>query len=90
MGKNVKNLLNMVEQRFHLYESGFDGVQGMTDALRAVFAVKSTPQKNVEIDFLEIYLTSFTRNLTECGVSDIETASFSLPAFKRSDFSKNG
>ena len=90
VGKNVKKLLKMVEQRFHLYESCLDKTQEMTDSLRTVFSVGATAQKGVEIDLLNMYLASFIRRLAQYSDSDIATASFSLPVFRRSDLSKNG
>tara|TARA_B100000686_G_C16667265_1_gene904278 strand:- start:447 stop:1013 length:567 start_codon:yes stop_codon:yes gene_type:complete len=89
VGKNVKDLLKMVHQRFRLYESGFDSVQGMADALGTVFVSGSAAQESTDIDLLEMYLTNFTQNLADYQISDIETASFSLPPFRRSDLSKN-
>jgi cytochrome b pre-mRNA-processing protein 3 len=90
VGKNVKNLFKMVNQRFHLYEDSLAKTEEMVIALGIVFSVGDQTQKSVEINLLNMYLASFTRKLNEYSDADIVTASFSFPIFQRSDLAKNG
>ena len=90
VGKNVKSLFKMVNQRFHLYEGSLDKAEQMATALGVVFSVGVQTQKSVEINLLNMYLANFTRKLNEYSDADIVTGSFSFPVFQRSDLSKNG
>ena len=90
VGKNVKSLFKMVNQRFYLYEGSLDKAEQMVTALGVVFSVGAQTQKSIEINLLNMYLASFARKLNEYSDTDIVEASFSFPVFQRSDLSKNG
>ena len=90
VGKNVKSLFKIVNQRFHLYEDSLDKTEQMATALEVVFSVGAQTHKSVELSLLDMYLAKFARKLNECSDTDIVAASFSFPDFKRSDLSKNG
>ena len=90
VGKNVKRLFRMVDQRFHLYEGSLDKAEQMATALGVVFSVGVQTQKSVEINLLNRYLARFTQILNEYSDTDILAASFSFPAFQRSDLARNG
>tara|TARA_A100001037_G_C15106441_1_gene616702 strand:+ start:568 stop:1020 length:453 start_codon:yes stop_codon:yes gene_type:complete len=90
VGKHVKRLFKVVDQRFHLYEGSLDKPEKMTDALGVVFPVKTETPRTVEVDLLNTYLASFAGKLSEYSDADIVAASFSFPAFTRSNLCKNG
>ena len=90
VGKNVKSLFKMVNQRFHLYEGSFDKDEQMAAALEVVFSVGAQTQKSIEINLLNMYLASFARKLSEYSDTDIVKANFSFPIFQKGDLSKNG
>lgn len=90
VGKNVKSLLQMAEQRFELYESRFDKRCEMEDILGEIFSAETTPGKSVQIDLLNRYMAGFANKLSEYEDRDLTRTGFSLPIVKMSDLQKNG